>query len=415
MLSVGFGKYKFEYFLAVILSLSIPLQFDYFFSGSSRYIPLRVIFSLFLVYFFYKLFKRESIRIFPLFCFFLISTVFSLFVLFWVFLSTSVSLGNEYVNALYIISLVFLVANVFPKLSLDQLSKSMLIFILVSTVALTFEVVIRIYYPALDVHGLDNLDSIYRVHSMDFNLLEFFMRGNFYAYKYSSIMFYDSNYVGLYALFLIVILFFYKFNIKSNMFINFIIFLNVIFVFLSFSRAAVLVLPFVFYMQAIYLTLKYKKYALLSVLLLALTFIVFLFSYYVFQYIKTDDSFITKVNIALSVLDGEKQEGVIRFLFGYGFVGGGYIYSYEEGQFAHALIPLLLGQIGFLGSVIYIMFLLYLTWLAGWYGFLILVVLIIPGFSLADPWQISYYYGFFLFYYYLKLKKSAVNSASKAL
>ena len=35
---------------------------------------------------------------------------------------------------------------------------------------------------------------------------------------------------------------------------------------------------------------------------------------------------------------------------------GAYLYSYEEGAYAHAVLPMLMGQVGLIGLVVYIVF-----------------------------------------------------------
>lgn len=64
--------------------------------------------------------------------------------------------------------------------------------------------------------------------------------------------------------------------------------------------------------------------------------------------------------------------------------------------YAHALIPLLLGQFGLIGLFLYLSVLAYLSYKAGFFGWLLFLVIMLSGLSLADPWQILNYFVFLI-------------------
>src|SRR5690606_3785470 len=106
-----------------------------------------------------------------------------------------------------------------------------------------------------------------------------------------------------------------------------------------------------------------------------------------------DSSFNTKINIFYS-LNTIAEHGLINILFGYGVEAGGFIYSYKEGAYAHALIPLLIGQFGLIGLIAYFSFLIYLSFKVGFYGWLLSFAIFVSGLSLSDPWQVLNYFSF---------------------
>ena len=69
-------------------------------------------------------------------------------------------------------------------------------------------------------------------------------------------------------------------------------------------------------------------------ILLVSIFIISVFN--ILSFVSTDESFITKVSIFLSI---EKffNFPIFDILFGYGLLNGGFVISYEEGKYAHAL------------------------------------------------------------------------------
>ena len=89
-------------------------------------------------------------------------------------------------------------------------------------------------------------------------------------------------------------------------------------------------------------------------------------------------------------------------LFGYGLLDGGYAISYQEGKYAHALVPVLLGQIGIIGLLVYLISFTIMCFKSGTHGIVLLFSFLITGISLVDPWQIIYFWSAL---YMLHLKK----------
>lgn len=245
-----------------------------------------------------------------------------------------------------------------------------------------FDFYMRIYNPwyALELSG----SSV----GVDDNRIYGFRDGNFHTYKMGSIMFFDSNYSGiLYMLCLYVVIFSSEINTKKeNLF--YLVILTALAI-STLSRAAI-------FLTAVVIFVRYVafgsggKYILpaLSILLIGAIF----FYSELFNIVSDDESGSSKFSIINDVLNFKGDFS--RFLFGFGFTSGWYIYSFEPGFFAHIHLAILMGQLGFFSVVIYMAFFAKLIFQGDYKIIILSLIVFIIGFSLLDPWDGFVYFVF---------------------
>ena len=107
-------------------------------------------------------------------------------------------------------------------------------------------------------------------------------------------------------------------------------------------------------------------------------------------YILSDSSFQTKINIFENLFSRVDDIDLRTILFGGGYEKGGFLYSPNPAAYAHALIPLLLGQVGVIGCACYVATLAYVAtrWHDARYW---IVAFVLTGFSLSDPFEPYYF------------------------
>ncbi|MCX9073018.1 hypothetical protein, partial [Citrobacter portucalensis] len=103
----------------------------------------------------------------------------------------------------------------------------------------------------------------------------------------------------------------------------------------------------------------------------------------------TDESFVSKV-IIFSSLEKIASIDLINLLFGSGFDIGGYVFSYKDGGYAHAFIPLVLGELGVVGLIAMCSVLLLIMVKLRRVSLYILAPYMICGFSLIYPYDSMY-------------------------
>lgn len=221
---------------------------------------------------------------------------------------------------------------------------------------------------------------------------EFIENSIFYKYKIGSPFFTDSNFVGLYLLpfwFLYIVL---KSQNDSRNYItpkfHFIIVISFsILALLTFSRSYLFV--FVFFSICVYVFQNIKR----SILVVLTPLFSFAFSWtvsHIFTIVRDDFSFQTKLKVWTNTFNNFSEQSVSDIMFGNGFANGKFIFSYAEGNSAHAMIPQLLGEIGLLGLLLYLAFLLLITYRIQ-FGFLFFISILLLGFSLFDSWEPLYF------------------------
>lgn len=375
--------------ILLILCFSCAMQFDYLFNGASRYVPLRVSIVIFLI----LLFKCNHYRYIKVALSYILLLASVFFVFWWEQLS--LELINRTLSNLLIIFLPYAIVSICLE-NLNYIKKMRMfnVFIIFCTISVIIETVFRILYPTL---ALNNLSDSHYINSIvnRYNFIDVLNHGYaFYAYKYSSIMFYDSNYTGLFVLFIFVLALF-SYHCNKNKVMQVIILIDILLVLLSYSRSAVICL-----MMILCIFIIYKIYQKIDCRYYALIILCFIFII-VFVLIKmgvnvsiSDGSLITKINIFKDFFEQYgKDSNLEHILFGIGFIDGGYLYSYKEGSYAHALIPLLFGEIGFFGFLLYFSILVVNIRKLGIYGVYVFFAIIVAGLSLVDPYQVVYIVG----------------------
>ncbi len=253
---------------------------------------------------------------------------------------------------------------------LNNLSLSFIAYLLIETL-------IRFSYGDI----LSTNMKVYNVESLD-GLIH---QGGFYKYKLGSPFFQDSNFVGLFSLATLILVVELSRYTRKLVKLKYIL-LSLV-VILTLSRALyVTVLVMIFYMKVLN-NIDFRKlviYLLLSFLICS----IFMFS--ILTVFENDHSFITKFNVWSDFYNKFFEINSISFLFGHGFDVGKYIFSYNQGSSSHSMVPQLVGEIGLIGTIVYITS-LYLFLRSANYGTLYFFIILLIGFSLFDPWEPMYF------------------------
>lgn len=137
--------------------------------------------------------------------------------------------------------------------------------------------------------------------------------GNFYPFKLSSIMFQDSNFVGVYSSTMFFFVDYFTFDYKYlKITIKIILFVITL---LTLSRAAVIAVLIVIFIKKIILSKKIKKE---DVLLFLIPFFIITI-YIVYSLISTDESFLSKFYIINHAVEYVKKSSFDTLLLGVGF------------------------------------------------------------------------------------------------
>lgn len=320
-------------------------------------------------------------------------------------ISISISSGSELkrtlIYSIYIILSVFVINKFLYKIDMYDLDKLLRLTLYLCILSVSIETILRFYLPTLDLRS-DNASYIERVVDMSPTFLEIITSKYFYAYKFSSVMFFDSNFVGLFLLPVLILNLFYI-EVSGRKLFKFLLVIVLLLIFTTFSRSAIITSIAVMYIYFLYVIMRWNKQVFILTLFLS-AFIASLGLIYLYSILLQDGSLNTKLNI-LSSLNTVFDHDLHNILFGFGVDVGGTIYSYQEGSYAHALIPLLLGQFGLIGLAVYLTFLMYFSFKGGFFGWLLFFSIFTSGFSLADPWQILNYFTFLIMAHYAYLKK----------
>lgn len=271
------------------------------------------------------------------------------------------SCGLKY-PILQLLSMLFLVLSfILPTNNKDFIKKTFYHLITIVIVLLSIEFVYRITHPK-------TFDWATEV-------------GNFfYIYKFSSIMFSDSNETAFFILIFISLLLY--FNDTKFVFISkkkFLLF----FIFLvgTFSRAAV----FAFLVLLFYNFIFKRLNIFIKILLLFFSF--FLFTYVLMIFSK-DGSFLTKIDIFLRTINYLKYVSIRDF-----FIGVGINNSIDAlGFYGHNYISLYLVEYGFIGLLLLLTLFIHIFYLCPKTYFL-LVPYLVAGLSFA-PYFVPYFYFF---------------------
>jgi hypothetical protein len=175
---------------------------------------------------------------------------------------------------------------------------------------------------------------------------------NFYLYKVKTKHFYDTNALALFGLVnFSTLLYFYGYH-KKTIIIKLLLFSYLPLMMLCLSRAAFVALCFILFYHVYKQLTKFFKFVSLSALIILFLNYISLISGSIYG----DGSGLSKIGIYTSLYENFPKQNFRTILFGEGINQGNYTYSYEYGKYSHALIPMLLGQFGFVGSLIYFLY-----------------------------------------------------------
>lgn len=383
------------YFFLLVLVTSIALQFDYVFFNIYFFVPFFVVVIVALGTFLLLHSYINQIIFFLL----LVSILFvtTLIIVF----SGITELKRTLIYPFYIILSVFITNNLLYSLNKIKIKKIIELTMLVCVLAVLIETFFRFYMPTLDLRG-DTENYINSVTALNPTFVELLTGEIFYAFKFSSIMFFDSNFVGLFLLPILVLnLFYIEMNKTKAKRFKLLLLVVLFLIALTFSRAAMLTAVIVLYLYCMYKIMHYHK----QVFFITVCVSIFAFSAGLIHFhnlLIQDGSFITKISIFNS-LSTIFEHDLNHIFFGYGLDVGGTIYSYQKDSYAHALIPVLLGQFGLLGLCIYFSFVIYMSFKIGFFGWLLFIAIFVSGLSLTDPWQILNYFSFLIMAHYIRV------------
>ncbi|WP_318460552.1 hypothetical protein [Photobacterium leiognathi] len=276
--------------------------------------------------------------------------------------------------------LFYLLAEQIRYLSFEKISKLISTSATLAILVLSVELLIRILTTS-------NVISV--------------LLGNFYELKVNSPFFSDTNAVGLFALSYFIVIYFYKDLTKDKIKYNIMLSLLFIFILTSLSRAAII--------TAIFLVL-YKFYlkcnSKLKLILNFFLFLCFFVSLHILvKFVGDDGSGATKLLIIESVINKYDQINLINLLFGFGITDGSYIYSYQEGEYSHLLITMLLGHVGVIGLFLYFIFFIYIALISKGRTLFASLPFFVVGLSYLHPFLESIFFSHgVIMGVYLKLK-----------
>lgn len=390
-------RIKFEVFSAYLLTMSLCLQIGYFFNGASRFIPLRVIIALSFFFLIKNLVTTIKINLKYVNWLVMLSISQIIYLLFWVGFFTDDLLSRAIGNFIYIVCFYILFDSICNKLSRQQLINVCKFGCYFFLFLLVIETVLRFTFPALNVSQLDS-NAAQKVESDAASIYEGTLSifEYFYTFKYSSVMFFDSNYVGLMGLLMIFCIKLVKNYQWSNRQLNIAEIIAICIVVLSLSRAA-MISAAIFY--GTYYFVKIKSLSIKNSLLITLVTSVLLVIFTFDLHFLNDGSLETKLQIMESLYSKFDSVTFTQFIFGAGPVVGGYVFSYKDGGYAHALIPLVVGEMGIVGMVMVLALYIYMIVKFRVWGWLFTIITFVPGLSLIDPYQVMYYWTIVLLHH----------------
>ena len=240
-------------------------------------------------------------------------------------------------------------------------------FIWFTILLLVVEAAWRLTHPIFVIEGTDK----------DYRNMEGML---FYAFKFSSIMFKDSNFVGTYGL----VAFFYYYYLRKKKYVKSMIPLIILFILISLtlSRSAIItVLLTIVILYFLSIKIKLHHIILGIVLIISVVFIAL-------PQIETDGSFLSKFDILELTWRHLQECSLGQFLFGVGF--GNTVEHIGIG--AHNLLVTHLIESGIIGLLFFLIVNFSLINKTKRYSLYLTIPLFISGMSLAGH-AISYYYA----------------------
>lgn len=110
-----------------------------------------------------------------------------------------------------------------------------------------------------------------------------------------------------------------------------------------------------------------------------------LFVYQALVLVGSDGSGATKLDVLKRIAEIAPALDFKKFIFGCGINEGNYTYSYEEGAYSHLLFPMVLGQFGLLGIILYVLFFCFIYYITKGYIFIFVFSASVVGLSYLHP------------------------------
>lgn len=289
---------------------------------------------------------------------------------------------SSLINVLFSFVYLIFILNSIKDMTKEEIVKYSKYFILFSILILSIEAFWRLTHPVFLIEGTDK----------DYRQLDGLL---FYAYKYSSIMFLDSNFVGTYC----VVSYFYYLYLLHEKLVHSkipILLLGVLIVF-TLSRSAILTLPITHLI--LYIT-QNKGFRIVRFVFIICIFIGTLL---LFSKLQTDLSFQSKFELVELAITYFKHASFFNLFFGIGF---GNTVEYL-GIGSHNLFLTYIIESGFFGFLFFIVINMSFIKGSNMKSLYITIPLFISGMSLSGH-AISYYYSCLAIIYILN-KKNGIN------
>ena len=271
------------------------------------------------------------------------------------------------INVIFSLLYFIIMLNIAYYSKTEILVKYSKYFIWFTILLLVVEAAWRLTHPIFVIEGTD---KYYR--NMEGML--------FYAFKFSSIMFKDSNFVGTYGL----VAFFYYYYLRKKKYVKSMMPLIILFILISLtlSRSAIItVLLTIVILYFLSIKIKLHHIILGIVLIISVVFIAL-------PQIETDGSFLSKFDILELTWRHLQECSLGQFLFGVGF--GNTVEHIGIG--AHNLLVTHLIESGIIGLLFFLIVNFSLINKTKRYSLYLTIPLFISGMSLAGH-AISYYYA----------------------
>lgn len=309
----------------------------------------------------------------------LYSFIATTYVLIW-----SIDLGyaavGKSIEFIYPLAVFISLKSICEKINLNEVIKGGQLFTVASILLMLIDTYIRFMHPEYAVKGDGEGYS------------DALKRDTFYVFKYGSIMYLDSNYVALHAL-VVSVLVYYLF---CGFFRKILSLFCIVIIIMTLSRAAYVaffIIPVLYLLRKVSIQSKFVLFSIITPLILAIII------HYIDFLDFNDASFETKFGIFNAFFSKIFEVNLGTLMFGQGFDVGGYLYSWKEGGYAHAMIPLIVGEVGIVGMFFYISIIIYSYVKVGFDSLYITLPMIIAGMSLIYPYDAMYIYSILLLFY----------------
>ena len=235
---------------------------------------------------------------------------------------------------------------------------------------------------------------------------------NLHLLKIDSPFFFDSNAVAFYGIFYFILFYYYNNNYleKKSYFNNFTLLMIAMLIIGTLSRSAIITLFIIIIWHYYFFKFKFKLKFKFIYLLVFLVFTL-LFIKDILLLIQEDLSGSTKLEIYRIFLDKFFMQDIRGGLFGYGINLGNYVYSYKEGRYSHALIPMITGYFGFIGVILYFCFFIYFAIITKGHSLFAFLTAFIIGLSYLHPFLETFFlaHGFIVGLYLRKARKKVIS------